>query len=122
MLRPNSTNSAAPERVDSDSRGEQPPIDFDHLSRQTMGDRELESEVLGLFIMQATATRDRIKDAASMDRSLLAHTLMGSARAVGAFAVADCAAVLEKCPGDDRTVERLARLIDEARDFIASGD
>lgn len=119
MFRRNSTNSA-PDRVESDSRGKQPPIDVGHLSRQTMGDRELESEVLRLFIMQATAMRDRIKDAASMDRSLLAHTLMGSARAVGAFAVADCATVLEKYPGDDRTVERLARLIDEAREFIAS--
>ena len=122
MLRRNSTISAHPERVDGDSRGEQPPIDFGHLSRQAMGDRQLEREVLGLFVVQAAAMRNRIKDAAPRDRSLLAHGLKGSARAVGAFAVADCAAVLEEHPDDDRVVERLARLIDEARDFIAARD
>ena len=122
MLRHNSTRSAAPDRADSDSRGEQLPIDFGHLSRQTMGDRELGREVLGLFVVQATAMRDRITDAAPRDRSLLAHTLKGSACAVGAFPVGDCAAVLEEHPDDGRMVERLAELIDEVRDFVAPQD
>ena len=122
MFRRNSTRSAAPDRADSDSGGGQPPIDFGHLSRQTMGDRELEREVLGLFIVQAMAMHGRIKDAAPRDRSLLAHTLKGSACAVGAFPVGDCAAVLEEHPDDGRMVERLAGLIDEVRDFVAPQD
>ena len=121
MPRRNSTDSAGPERG-GDSRAEQPPIDFGHLSRQTMGDRKLEREVLALFVVQAAVMRSRIKDAAPQGRSLLAHGLKGCARAVGAFAVADCAAILEEHPDDDRLVERLARLIDEAQNFIASGD
>ena len=48
MPRRNSTDSASPERG-GDSRAEQRPIDFGHLSRQTMGDRKLEREVLELI-------------------------------------------------------------------------
>ena len=33
------------------------PIDLQHLSRQTMGDRDLEREVLGLFAEQAQTVR-----------------------------------------------------------------
>ncbi len=65
------------------------PIDLVHLARQTMGDRELESELLALFDRQAAQIADKLKipdaGAASAD---LAHKLKGSARAVGANAVA----------------------------------
>lgn len=96
------------------------PVDLAHLARQTMGDRDLEREVLGLFIQQALQTRDRILAADLVERMRLAHMLKGSARGVGAFAIADCIAELEKRPDDRRCLSRLSALIDEVRDFIAA--
>ena len=37
------------------------PVDLVHLARQTMGDRALEQEVLGLFVQQALNVRDRYR-------------------------------------------------------------
>ena len=96
------------------------PVDLVHLARQTMGDRDLEREVLALFVQQALSVRDKIADAGDKERLMLAHGLKGSARGVGAFAVADCAAEIEREPGDGRVVKRLGVLIDEVRDFIAA--
>jgi HPt (histidine-containing phosphotransfer) domain-containing protein len=70
------------------------PIDMTHLRRMTLGDEALEREVLGMFSTQASRLA---KELAAMppDAPALAHTLKGSARAIGAFAVADAAADLE---------------------------
>jgi HPt (histidine-containing phosphotransfer) domain-containing protein len=70
------------------------PIDFDHLKRMTLGDAGLEQEVLAMFAAQSASLLGTL---ASMpaDAPALAHTLKGSARAIGAFAVADAAARLE---------------------------
>jgi HPt (histidine-containing phosphotransfer) domain-containing protein len=70
------------------------PIDFDHLQRMTLGDAGLELEVLTMFSTQS-ARLVRTLAAMPADASALAHTLKGSARAIGAFAVADAAARLE---------------------------
>ena len=71
------------------------PFDLVHLSRQTMGDRELEQEVLTLFERQAQHIGGRLTSleagANHVTRADLAHKLKGSARAVGAFAVASAA-------------------------------
>lgn len=96
------------------------PIDLAHLSRQTMGDRELEREVLKLFVQQAVAARDTIASAAPRDRLPTAHALKGSARGVGAMRIAECLAELEERPGDLAVVHRLSGLIDEVRDFVAA--
>jgi len=96
------------------------PIDLAHLSRQTMGDRDLERDVLGLFAEQAQTVRKRIGKAEIKERLFLAHALKGSARGVGAFAIAECACAIENSPTDRVVVKRLVRLIDEACDFIAS--
>ena len=96
------------------------PIDLTHLSRQTMGDRELEREVLELFVEQALTVRDKIAGADLKERLFLAHALKGSARGVGAFAIAECAGSIENSPTDRLILKRLTRLIDEARDFVAS--
>ena len=96
------------------------PVDLVHLARQTMGDRALEQEVLALFVQQATLVRDQIGGAGTAERHRLAHSLVGSARGVGAFAIADCAAEIEKAPDDGRAIGRLGGLIDEMRDFIAA--
>jgi len=96
------------------------PVDLVHLSRQTMGDRELEREVLALFVQQALSVRDSIAGAGEKERLTLAHGLKGSARGIGAFAVADCAAAIERAPNDARILRRLGTLVEEVRDFIAA--
>jgi HPt (histidine-containing phosphotransfer) domain-containing protein len=96
------------------------PIDLEHLSRQTMGDRALESEVLQLFVHQAMSVRRQIVSANLKERLLLAHGLKGSARGVGAFAIGDCVAELEESPEDRLILGRLEGLIDEVHDFVAA--
>ncbi len=105
---------------DVSGTGRSRPVDLAHLARQTMGDRELEREVLGLFIQQALSVRDMIGHADVRERLLLAHGLKGSARGIGAFAIADCATDIERRPDDVSTLNRLGALIDEVRDFIAA--
>ena len=86
------------------------PIDFAHLGRMTLGDTGLEHEVLAMFSAQSAHLIDAIA-ALPEDVRALAHTLKGSARAIGAFAVADAAAELEQvlASGVDPS-ERLAAL------------
>ncbi|CAN7328194.1 Hpt domain-containing protein [Bradyrhizobium sp. LjRoot220] len=70
------------------------PIDFEHLKRMTLDDAGLEQEVLAMFAAQS-ATLMATLAAVPADAGALAHTLKGSARAIGAFAVAEAAARLE---------------------------
>jgi HPt (histidine-containing phosphotransfer) domain-containing protein len=70
------------------------PIDIDHLQRMTLGDACLEREVLAMFSAQAASLIGTLATLPP-DASALVHTLKGSARAIGAFAVADAAAGLE---------------------------
>jgi len=88
------------------------PIDIEHLRRMTLGDASLEREVLAMFSAQAVKL---IATLASLpaDAGALAHTLKGSARAIGAFGVADAAASLEAAisSGGDPT-EQLIELND----------
>src|SRR5258708_38005287 len=70
------------------------PIDFEHLKRMTLGDTGLEQEVLAMFSAQS-AKLIGLLNALPADAPALAHTLKGSARAIGAFGVADAAARLE---------------------------
>src|ERR1700742_2229165 len=67
------------------------PIDLTHLRAMTLGDPALEREVLTMFLNQ-TAHLAASLAKAPPDAAALAHTLKGSARAIGAFAVADAAA------------------------------
>jgi HPt (histidine-containing phosphotransfer) domain-containing protein len=88
------------------------PVDFDHLKRMTLGDAGLEREVLAMFSAQSAALVDKLS-ALPTDARALAHTLKGSARAIGAFAVADAATRLESAlaAGSD-PAELLAQLGD----------
>ena len=70
------------------------PIDTEHLGRMTLGDAGLEREVLAMFSAQAASLVAALA-ALPADAGALAHTLKGSARAIGAFGVADAAAGLE---------------------------
>ena len=77
------------------------PIDVAHLRRMTLGDAALEREVLTMFSGQASRLVKAL-GARPADASALAHKLKGSARAIGAFAVADAAAHLETLVGAGR--------------------
>jgi HPt (histidine-containing phosphotransfer) domain-containing protein len=70
------------------------PIDIEHLRRMTLGDVSLEREVLAMFSAQAVGLVGALATLPS-DAGALAHTLKGSARAIGAFGVADAAGCLE---------------------------
>lgn len=81
------------------------PIDIVHLERMTLGDHCLEREVLAMFAAQS-GTVLRALAAVPPDASALAHTLKGSARAIGAFDVADAAERLETALSDDSRVAK----------------
>jgi HPt (histidine-containing phosphotransfer) domain-containing protein len=70
------------------------PIDFEHLKRMTLDDAGLEQEVLAMFAAQSAKLMAMLA-AVPADAGALAHTLKGSARAIGAFGVAEAAARLE---------------------------
>jgi HPt (histidine-containing phosphotransfer) domain-containing protein len=72
------------------------PIDWVHLSRFTLNDEALEHEVLALFAMDAPRYLAKLIAARGRkDWIEAAHTLKGSARAVGAWNVAECAEAAE---------------------------
>ena len=70
------------------------PLDLDHLARMTLGDVELEHEVLAMFAEQSVRLISAMA-ALPAETAALAHKLKGSARGIGAFAVAEAAAHLE---------------------------
>ncbi|MCA1458379.1 Hpt domain-containing protein [Bradyrhizobium sp. BRP22] len=70
------------------------PIDLAHLARMSLGDAALEREVLSLFVAQSVKLIETLATLPRDGRELV-HKLKGSARAIGAFAVADAAARLE---------------------------
>jgi HPt (histidine-containing phosphotransfer) domain-containing protein len=104
---------------------EEEAIDLAHLARMTLGDTSLEREVLGLFDRQAELLLMRMGDAAAVAIAAFAHTLKGSARNVGAWRVAEAAAIVEGvATGADqarlaRAVGDLGRAIEVARAAIA---
>jgi HPt (histidine-containing phosphotransfer) domain-containing protein len=69
-------------------------LDLDHLRRMTLDDHALEREVLGMFLTQAGRLAHALAEMPA-ETSTLAHTLKGSARAIGAFRVAEAAAAVE---------------------------
>ncbi len=75
------------------------PIDFEHLKRMTLDDSGLEQEVLAMFAAQSAGLMATLATVPS-DSGVLVHTLKGSARAIGAFGVAEAAARLEAALAD----------------------
>ena len=101
------------------------PIDTTYLRRFTMGNAELEREVLGLFVEHApgyVGQLSRAGDAKAWHDA--AHTLKGSARAVGAWRVGRAAEVAERLDfnaGPDRrahAVDVILEALDEATAYI----
>jgi hypothetical protein len=76
-----------------------PPLDLVHLARQCLGDHALEAELLGLFRLQARALTAQLSDPSLLflePKAKIAHTLRGSALAVGAWRVARAARRIEE--------------------------
>ena len=96
-------------------------IAVQHLGRMTLGEAALEAEVLGLFAAQSADLVGRLKTIPA-DAAALAHTLKGSARAIGAFRVAEAALGVEaamKSDGDVAgAITLLQRAVEEARAAI----
>jgi len=100
------------------------PIDLEHLSRMTLGERSLEREVLQLFDRQASMLLTRMRAAAPALAAASAHTLKGSALGIGAFEVARAAEAVEFAASHDADtlpvrVRQLGGCIDAARGVIA---
>lgn len=100
------------------------PIDLVHLARQTMGNRDLELEILKLFDTQLEGQVARIKSTEqSADLALPLHTIKGMALGVGARAIEDLARRAEQQVTESgaMTPELLADLevaVAEAHAFI----
>ncbi len=103
------------------------PVDLVHLARHTFGDAELEREVLQLFVTQSRIYLNRLKEARDVEQwRRAAHTIKGSARGIGAWAVAERAEATELLGhkvDDERGRKAIAALeteVDAANTYIRS--
>lgn len=97
-------------------------LDLAYLRSMTLGDARLEREVLEMFKAQ---TCDLLARLASqpVDAAELAHTLKGSARAVGAFEVGEAASAVESGLGGHGSFDAaLRQLQDSVRDVFEAID
>jgi HPt (histidine-containing phosphotransfer) domain-containing protein len=122
----NADAGACSGRIDTRADAGTKPIDLTYLRRFTLGHRELEREVLELFADAAPGylrALDRATNA--KDWHAAAHTLKGSARAVGAWRVARTAEIAEKIgfmidrDRRDFTIDSAAEALAEALAFAA---
>lgn len=100
-------------------------LDRAHLARMTFNDRNLEREVLQLFVRQAELLMQRIRGSEPAAIATFAHTLKGSAAGIGAVQVARAAEATElsatRRPWECHlAVDQLAEAVDEIRGQIAT--
>jgi len=108
----------------STAGGFDPPLDLVHLARQCEGDHELETELLGLFRLQAPALTAQIADPSLLpleSKAKIAHKLRGSALSVGAVRVARAAWRIEELAsaGSPRSGGNADQRLDEAGEIAA---
>jgi HPt (histidine-containing phosphotransfer) domain-containing protein len=89
------------------------PINIQHLGRMTLGEPALEMEVLALFAAQSHDLASRLATLPA-DAAALAHTLKGSARAIGAFRVADAALGVEAAMKTNADIAKAVAVLREA--------
>lgn len=90
---------------DKDAITEAQAIDVEHLKRMTLGDGRLEREVLQIFVRQSAMMLGRISSGQPGVLATAAHTLIGSARGIGAWRVADAADRLQRASGEGCEIE-----------------
>jgi HPt (histidine-containing phosphotransfer) domain-containing protein len=100
------------------------PLDREHLTRMTLGERSLEREVLALFNRQAEILLARMRKSAPTVAAAAAHTLKGSARGIGAWRVAHAAEAVElAAPGPlaefNAALAALGEAVEETKAAIA---
>lgn len=99
------------------------PIDLVHLARRTMGDKEREAQVLGLFARQARQCVNQLCGVNHLvkdhDRLAVVRTLRGSASSVGAFCVCKVAESLEENPDDGLLHDALTAAVTDVENFIS---
>lgn len=96
-------------------------IDFSHLRRFVGDDSSLTAELFGLFQHQADIWGKALKtDADDETWVSVAHTLKGSANAVGAIGLADCCDMAEKLIGDKATPMARAIAVQDIENWIAA--
>ena len=100
------------------------PVDLVHLARHTLGNRELEQEVLQLYCRQSACyvRRLRVADTAE-ERCAAAHIIKGSSRGIGAWRAARLAEAVESAYADgqldaDQLADTLVDAIDETNTYI----
>ncbi len=96
------------------------PISLHQLRSMTLGDADLEREVLSMFAAQSARLFARLTTLPD-DAAAVAHTLKGSAQAIGAADVADAAQALETAIRSGNPTRALAELgcaVAEARSAI----
>jgi len=94
-------------------------IDMAQLARQTLGDTQLQREVLALFTRQIEDAAMSLKKGNATERRRIAHGLKGTARSLGANRLAACAEQIEAFPEEDRFVADMAAAVRETVVFIA---
>jgi HPt (histidine-containing phosphotransfer) domain-containing protein len=92
--------------------GEEPPIDVGHLARTSLGERDLELQVLELFDRQAEMLLGCMPQVDRAGVASAAHTLARSARAIGAWRVADAAAALERAVAEHRELAPALQMLE----------
>lgn len=96
-------------------------LDLDHLRRQTAGDRALEGELLVLFEAQCARLRPLVAEGLpSVERADAAHTVKGSAKAIGAWRLASLADSLESALRSGAPEPALKTLVARFNDTIAT--
>jgi HPt (histidine-containing phosphotransfer) domain-containing protein len=112
-----------PEPFCGSSPSSERPIDLVHLARRTMGDKEAETQVLGLFARQARQCVNQLCGSchltARKERLAVVRTLRGSASNVGAFCVSKAAECLEKNPNDGILHDALSEAVVDVENFIS---
>ena len=101
--------------------GPDAPIDLVQLATNTLGNRDLEVQVLHLFKSQSTSTLERLaRESDAKARCDLVHTLKGSARAIGAERVAIvCEGLESRMQGQGEvSIDGLADAVEEANAYI----
>jgi HPt (histidine-containing phosphotransfer) domain-containing protein len=94
------------------------PVDFGYLSRFTLGNDALETEVLDLFIAHVPRYLAQLKAAVTAKGwHDAAHTLKGAARGVGAWRIARCAETAERLRFDTDH-DRRAFALDSASEAV----
>jgi|CXWL01.1.fsa_nt_gi HPt (histidine-containing phosphotransfer) domain-containing protein len=94
-------------------------VDYDHLRNQAAGNIDVMREVLGLFVTHCEQVLTELESAADAKAwKQWTHTLKGSARGIGAFAVAEAAAEAERHSMDKSKLAPIRAAFAEARAFI----